>query len=208
MNALLQKLKLSQGETLLLLNLPVGLEPLFSDTSYHTKAAQGSTYSTLLLFVHEVAELEQWAPQALEALESGGKLWIAYPKKSSGHKTDIHRDQGWHLLVQRGYGAVAAVSIDATWSALRFKPEDQVQRTGEYRTNQPLKKAGNRTLEIPDYLQQLLEQHPSEKAFFDGLAYTHRKEWVYWITDAKKEETRQRRLEQMLSMLREGKKGR
>ena len=40
--------------------------------------------------------------------------------------------------------------------------------------------------------------------FFEGLSFTHRKEYCRWITEAKKEETRLRRLEKAVEMLRKG----
>jgi uncharacterized protein YdeI (YjbR/CyaY-like superfamily) len=36
------------------------------------------------------------------------------------------------------------------------------------------------------------------------LSYTHRKEYSRWISEAKKEETRQRRLEKAVEMLKKG----
>jgi uncharacterized protein YdeI (YjbR/CyaY-like superfamily) len=39
---------------------------------------------------------------------------------------------------------------------------------------------------------------------FDGLSYTHRKEYVRWIEEAKRTETRTRRVEKSVEMLREG----
>jgi uncharacterized protein YdeI (YjbR/CyaY-like superfamily) len=100
------------------------------------------------------------------------------------------------------------ISTEDIWSALRFKPVSSVARKGQYRTNQPVPKPATRLLEIPDYLQELLNQHPSEKNFFESLAYTHRKEYLNWIIEARKPETRQSRLEKMLEMLKEGRKGR
>ncbi|MEO7587547.1 MAG: YdeI/OmpD-associated family protein [Arachnia sp.] len=41
---------------------------------------------------------------------------------------------------------------------------------------------------------RLTSHDPSARDFFDGLAYTHRKEWVRWIDDAKKAETRANRV--------------
>lgn len=58
-----------------------------------------------------------------------------------------------------------------------------------------------RTVEVPDVLQDWLNEHPEEQAFFDDLAYTYRKEYVRWITGAKREETRKRRLEKTFEML-------
>lgn len=62
-------------------------------------------------------------------------------------------------------------------------------------------------LVVSDNMQSLLDQHPQEKKFFDSLAYTHRKEYSSWITSAKKSETRERRLEKLLEMLQQRKKG-
>jgi uncharacterized protein YdeI (YjbR/CyaY-like superfamily) len=39
--------------------------------------------------------------------------------------------------------------------------------------------------------------------FFESLSYTHRKEYCRWIREAKKEETRARRLEKAVEMLRD-----
>ena len=46
------------------------------------------------------------------------------------------------------------------------------------------------------------------RATFDGLSYTHRKEWVRWIEEAKKPETRATRLAKTVESLREGKRAR
>ena len=40
--------------------------------------------------------------------------------------------------------------------------------------------------------------------FFESLSFTHRKEYCRWITEAKKEETRQNRLTKAIEMLRNG----
>ncbi len=60
-----------------------------------------------------------------------------------------------------------------------------------------------RTVDLPPDLGQLLAQpsHREEKVFFDSLSFTHRKEFVRWITGAKQEATRQRRLAKCLEML-------
>ena len=203
------KLKFSSADSVLLIDLPAELTPLFRDVWFE-EAPVGSTssYTAVLIFASSQPALQQAAPKVLASIQSGAKFWVAYPKKSSSIKTDINRDQGWEVLVEAGYGAVAAISINDTWSALRFKPEAEVSRQGAYRTNQPVRRSSDNVLLIPDYLQEHLEKHPDEKAFFDSLAYTHRKEYVNWITEAKKPETRERRLAQMLQMLSDKKKSR
>jgi hypothetical protein len=61
-----------------------------------------------------------------------------------------------------------------------------------------------REVEVPDALAMALTEDPEARAAFDRLAYTHRKEFARWIADAKREETRQRRVVQAVEMLREG----
>jgi len=65
-----------------------------------------------------------------------------------------------------------------------------------------------RTVIVPDDLQEAMNAKPGVTAFFSALAYTHRKEYVHWINDAKKETTRLRRIKKAVEMLSEGKKGR
>lgn len=57
-----------------------------------------------------------------------------------------------------------------------------------------------RVLEVPPEFAKLLKK---EKLlpFFEKLSYTHRKEYVRWITEARKEETRTRRLARAVEMM-------
>jgi Bacteriocin-protection, YdeI or OmpD-Associated/Domain of unknown function (DUF1905) len=64
--------------------------------------------------------------------------------------------------------------------------------------------AEERTVEVPQALAAALAADPAAKALFDGLAYTHRKEFARWIAEAKKEDTRERRVAKALEMLHEG----
>lgn len=62
-----------------------------------------------------------------------------------------------------------------------------------------------RTVDVPPALAELLAGDPAAKAGFDGLSFTHRKEYARWIAEAKQEATRERRLASALERLREGK---
>ena len=59
---------------------------------------------------------------------------------------------------------------------------------------------------LPDDLAAALDD--GARAFFDGLAPSHRKEWVRWVEEAKKPETRAVRIERTAAALREEKKTR
>jgi hypothetical protein len=62
-----------------------------------------------------------------------------------------------------------------------------------------------REVEVPAALAKALSEDSEARATFDQLAYTHRKEYARWIDEAKRDETRQRRLAKALEMLRQGK---
>jgi hypothetical protein len=60
-----------------------------------------------------------------------------------------------------------------------------------------------RTVEIPVAFKTLLKKEGLLTGF-EKLSYTHRKEYVRWIEEAKKEETRQNRITKAIAMLRTG----
>lgn len=64
-----------------------------------------------------------------------------------------------------------------------------------------------RVIEIPKDLARELKKHKKAQTFFEELSYTHQREYVMWINEAKKEETRQRRIEKTIEMLKKGKRG-
>jgi hypothetical protein len=61
-----------------------------------------------------------------------------------------------------------------------------------------------RTVEVPPALAQALDADPAATAAYEGLAFTHRKEYARWIAEAKREDTRARRVAKALDMLRSG----
>ena len=65
-----------------------------------------------------------------------------------------------------------------------------------------------RVIEIPAELKKEFKAEKEAKAFFDKLSYTHQREYMMWINDAKREETRQRRIVKMIGMLKKGQKAR
>jgi hypothetical protein len=61
-----------------------------------------------------------------------------------------------------------------------------------------------REVAVPEALARALAGDSVAGAAFEGLAYSHRKEYARWIDEAKREETRERRVAQAVEMLREG----
>jgi hypothetical protein len=61
-----------------------------------------------------------------------------------------------------------------------------------------------REVELPADLEAAMDD--AARTAYDGLSYTHRKEWVRWVEEAKRPETRATRIERTVAGLREGKK--
>ncbi|WP_294671651.1 YdeI family protein [uncultured Fluviicola sp.] len=59
--------------------------------------------------------------------------------------------------------------------------------------------------EIPEELTALLDVNPKAKAAFESFPPSYQREYINWITEAKREETKQRRLQQTIENLQEGK---
>ncbi|WP_312398263.1 YdeI/OmpD-associated family protein [Chryseobacterium sp.] len=64
-----------------------------------------------------------------------------------------------------------------------------------------------RIVEISDDIQCIFNENPEAKALFGKMSYTHRKEYIRWIEEAKKPETRENRKTKMIQMILDGKKG-
>jgi hypothetical protein len=61
-----------------------------------------------------------------------------------------------------------------------------------------------REVEVPQALADALAGDPQARTAFEGLAYSHRKEYARWVDEAKRDETRERRVAETLARLREG----
>lgn len=61
-----------------------------------------------------------------------------------------------------------------------------------------------REVVVPPELAQRLARDTEAARVFDGLAFTHRKEYATWVGEAKQSTTRERRAERALEMIRAG----
>jgi hypothetical protein len=79
-------------------------------------------YEFMILFVKTISEVEVHAPNVLHNLSYDGIVWFVYPKKSSKkYSSDITRDNGWEVLISRGFDKVRQISVDEDWTGLRFR---------------------------------------------------------------------------------------
>jgi hypothetical protein len=65
-------------------------------------------------------------------------------------------------------------------------------------------KPARKALVVPEDLEQVLHKDHMAWANWEAFSYSCKKEYVEWVTDAKQEETRKRRIAQALEKIREG----
>jgi len=65
-----------------------------------------------------------------------------------------------------------------------------------------------RLVEVPAELKKLFKTEKEAKASFEKLSYSHQREYVQWINEAKRDETRQARILKTIEMLKKGRKAR
>ena len=124
--------------------------------------------------------------------------------------------------VEKEFGAKSRVAVHATFDGIPYR--GSLMRYGEPQHMLCVLKAvrrrigkgpgdavdvvlwkddGARTVEVPAAFAALLKKEKLRGAF-DALSFTHRKEYCRWISEAKQEETRTRRLAKSVEMLRSG----
>ncbi|HKA66998.1 MAG TPA: YdeI/OmpD-associated family protein [Solirubrobacterales bacterium] len=112
------------------------------------------------------------------------------PRRPRGGWSRINRDKAEELIAARsmrpaGMAEVEAAKADGRWEAAY---------------------EGQRTAKVPNDLQRKLDDNEAAREFFASLDSANRYAIVYRLNDAKKPETRERRLRKFVAMLERGEK--
>ena len=110
----------------IVLNSPSILKAEFVKLGFKTIFPKKDKSTNTLVFINDSKELLDFLTNKLKNIETDSVLWFAYPKGTSKMKTDINRDTIRITGEDFGITTVTAISIDDTWSALRFRPIDKV----------------------------------------------------------------------------------
>ena len=124
MQEIIKKFKFKN--TGVVLNAPKNLESQFVELNFSTSFNEEAKSSNTLVFINNNKEYLEFLNWQLKNIEPDSVLWFAYPKGTSKVKTDINRDTIRATGEKFGIKTVTAISIDDTWSALRFRPIDRV----------------------------------------------------------------------------------
>jgi Bacteriocin-protection, YdeI or OmpD-Associated len=209
-----EKLQLAEERNLLIQGLPSSIEKQFSKVAYAknvTPLLKSRKIDFALVFAINQNQLNGILREVLPALDNDGKLWVAYPKTTSKIASDLNRDCSWNSLSDAGYEGVRQVALDHVWSALRFKRVEQIKNltrisiTGKHPEIEGVD-FETRTVSPPADLDRMFAKNKSARAFFDSLSFTNKKEYISWITSARREETRRVRVETAIEKMLEGKK--
>jgi len=87
-----------------------------------------SSLDFIQVFVKSKLDFLLQMPNIICALEPEGLLWICYFREGSTMVTDLNRYILWAEMSKFGMAGVAMISIDETWSAMRFRPKGKVGR--------------------------------------------------------------------------------
>ena len=210
---ILEKLQLKEEKNLLIQGLPSSVEKQFAKLAYNknlTPLLKTRKIDFALIFAINQLQLNNILKEVFPALHPESKLWIAYPKTTSKIVSDLNRDASWEILSKNDYEAVRQVTLDHVWTAMRFKKLDQIPNRN--RTFVEFKSANikvddfeKRLIALPIELDKLFGAHEDAREFFVSLSILNQKEYLSWIQGAKKEETKQKRLESTLEKLLAGK---
>jgi hypothetical protein len=123
MSPLLKKLRFKAGMRVYIVGAPAAFEAELARLPAEiTRATRPSGKLDLVHgFYTREASLLREVPKLASALQSGGILWLSYPK-GRALETDLDRDVLRAAVATIGLDTVALVSIDAVWSAMRCKP--------------------------------------------------------------------------------------
>ena len=110
------------------------------------------------------------------------------PRRPRSKWSQINRDKATKLIEEgrmkpAGLAEVEAARLDGRWDAA-YPPQS--------------------SLDVPEDFQRALDESPAAKEFFATLRGVRRYSFIYRITDAKRPETRARRIREFVAMLAEG----
>jgi hypothetical protein len=129
MTLIVKKLGLKPGMRALVVAAPSGyvrsLAPLPEGIA--VSETIGGTNDFVQIFATRRSEIEKSAKKLLQSSVPGALVWITYPKKTSGMDSDLSREEVWAAMEGTGWRPVAQIAIDDVWSALRFRPEEDVK---------------------------------------------------------------------------------
>lgn len=204
-----QKLKIKEGNTILIINAPANYEKSLGTLPKDvTLTEAGKEFNQVHWFVKDRSSMEKGLKKILSLIKGNTICWFFYPKGTSGMQTDLNRDSGWEELLKTDMQLLSLISFDETWSAFGMRAKTEKDRVKEAKPKaRPVfdyVDPKTKTVTLPDDLAAAFRKNKQESDYFNTLAFSHKKEYIEWIVTAKREETRRERVEGTIEKLAKG----
>jgi uncharacterized protein YdeI (YjbR/CyaY-like superfamily) len=176
--------------------------------------------------------IEQWRNWLKQNHRIVDEIWLVFYKKGAGEQS---LDYDGALDEALCYGWIDSIikKIDETKYARKFTPRNEISKWSEINKKRVARliKAGRMTeaglavvkaakgngcwdksdrppivTEVPVELEVALKKNKKARENFGQLAPSHQKRYILWITTAKRQETRDRRIREAIALLTKGEK--
>lgn len=182
---------------------------------------------TMKTFLAQTAD--QWREWLAEHHDSESEVWLIFHKLHTGMASIAYADAldealcfGWvdslvKRLDDRRYARkFTPRRADSRWSTTNRKRYAALKASGRLtpaginraptdRSYGPPPPRFKMPSKLPPYIQTALRKRPAALRYFEALAPSHRRRYVGWIESAKHEETKTRRLKEVIRLLSAGK---
>ncbi|EST12867.1 YdeI/OmpD-associated family protein [Sporolactobacillus laevolacticus] len=208
---IVEKLKLNNYPSKVIINLPEPERPLFNQLMDYDHTYCKDKYDLIVIFVLTLDELKDRILDIIEhnRLNKNGYMYIAYPKKGNKiYPNYVHRDEIFPSLNVDDEGYVGnstikfarMVSLNETFTIIGLK---------EFASGKGKKSTASSQC-VDDYIDYIshIEAYLSTKSalleFYKKLTPGYRKDWARYVYSAKQDATRNKRLTEMEMILGKG----
>jgi hypothetical protein len=116
-----RKLGIRAGAAVSLVDAPPGWSiPDLPDGVEMRDGLAGPPLDVVVAFLRERAALLERLPALCQAIRRDGSLWIAWPRRAAGHRSDVTENGLREDILPLGLVDTKVAALDEDWSALRF----------------------------------------------------------------------------------------
>jgi uncharacterized protein YdeI (YjbR/CyaY-like superfamily) len=136
-----------------------------------------------------------WIDSIIKRIDEDRYLRKFTPRKNTMNWSEINKVRALKLIDQERMTIAGLQKIDS------------YLKTGEIKWFDKSEEINYRNIKnTPDYISQALKENPPIWEHFKALSPGYRKDYIRWVTDAKREETREKRLNDLIERLKKNRK--